>query len=201
MGAHEGQTSVLALSTFANVRVFGFEPHPVTFSRLRQRVAKTSRFAPYNLAISNAAGPARFFEYSSSTLNSLIPDAQYAVRKGVSPRVITVECATLDEFCKHHGIQTIDILKIDTEGCELGVLQGAEQLLSGGKVRFVYAEFNDMSFRRGATGGALTPISDFLAPFGFRFVATYPDYMEITNEVEMHVGANALFVIPPHVVK
>jgi FkbM family methyltransferase len=201
VGAHEGQTSASVLSSFADARVFAFEPHPVTFSKLLQRSAENSRLAPHNLAISNANGPARFFEYSSSTLNSLIPDAQYPVRKGVAARAITVQCTTLDKFCNQNGIQTIDVLKIDTEGCELVVLQGAEQLFSAGRVRFVYAEFNDMSPRLGATGGALIPISDFLAPFGFRFVATYPDYMEITNETEMHVGANALFVLPPPVAK
>ncbi len=67
-------------------------------------------------------------------------------------------------------------------------------MLSGGRVRFVYLEFNDMSPRAGSTGGALTPISGFLARFGFRFVATYPDHMEFGDE--MHVGANALFVYP-----
>jgi hypothetical protein len=49
--------------------------------------------------------------------------------------------------------------------------------------------------RVGSTGGALTPIGDFLTPFGFRFVATYPDHMEFGDE--LHVGANALFVHPP----
>jgi FkbM family methyltransferase len=177
--------------------VFAFEPHPVTFSRLVQRLGGDPRVAAHNLALSNANGCAPFFEYSSSTLNSLIPDAQYPVRKGVAAREITVQCKTLDEFCRQHRIQTIDVLKIDTEGCELVVLQGARQLLSTEKIRFVYAEFNDMSPRPGATGGALIPISDFLAPFGFRFVATYPDYMELRRE--LHVCANALFVFPPPV--
>jgi FkbM family methyltransferase len=195
VGAHEGQTSALALSSFAEARVFAFEPHPVTFSKLLQRLAVEPRVGTHNLAISNAKGAARFFEYSSSTLNSLIPDAQYPVRKGVAARTIDVQCTTLDEFCSQHGVQSIDVLKIDTEGWELVVLQGAQQLLSTERIRFVYAEFNDMSPRLGVTGGALIPISDFLAPFGFRFVATYPDYMEIAHE--LHVGANALFVLPP----
>jgi Methyltransferase FkbM domain len=91
----------------------------------------------------------------------------------------------------------IDVLKIDTEGCELVVLKGAEGLLSSRKVRFVYAEFNDMLPRVGATGGALVPISNVLAPLGYRFVATYPDHMEIGSE--LHVGANALFALPPHI--
>lgn len=201
VGAHEGQTSASALSSFAEARVFAFEPHPVTFSKLLQRLAEDPRLVAHNLAISNTNGTSRFFEYSSSTLNSLISDAQYPVRKGVAARAITVQCTTLDEFCSRHGIQTIDVLKIDTEGCELVVLQGAQRLLSAERVRFVYAEFNDMLPRAGTTGGALVPISEVLTQFGFRFIATYPDYMEITNETEMHVSANALFVLPPPVTK
>jgi FkbM family methyltransferase len=195
IGANIGQTSRLALSSFREVHVFAFEPDPVTFSKLAQCLGRHPRLAIYNVAISNASGTVPFFQYSSSTLNSLIPDAQYPMRKGVTAQEITVECTTLSEFCSAHGIQLIDVLKIDTEGCDFIVLQGGEQLLSSGRVRFVYVEFNDMSPRTGSTGGALTPISDFLGRFGFRFVATYPDHMEFGDE--MHVGANVLFVRPP----
>jgi FkbM family methyltransferase len=114
--------------SFGKARVFAFEPHPVTFSRLVQRLGGDPRVAAHNLALSNANGFAPFFAK---------------------------------------------------------------------KVRFVYVEFKDMSPRASATGVDLISISDLLAPFGFRFVATYPDYMEIADE--LHVGANALFVLPPSV--
>jgi len=68
-------------------------------------------------------------------------------------------------------------------------------MLSAGNVRFVYAEFNDMLPKLGTTGGALVPLSEFLAPFGFRFVATYTDY--IVTHGEMFTVANALFALPP----
>jgi FkbM family methyltransferase len=197
VGANIGQTSSLALSSFREAHVFAFEPDPVTFSKLTRRLGQHARLGTYNVAMSNARGPAPFFQYASSTLNSLIPDAQYPMRKGVTAQEISVDCTTLNEFCSANGVHLIDVLKIDTEGCELLVLQGGEQLLSAGCVRFVYLEFNDMSPRTGSTGGALTPMSDFLARFGFRFVATYPDYMEFGSE--MHVVANGLFVHPPPV--
>jgi len=197
IGANVGQTSSLALSSFREARVFAFEPHPPTFSKLVKSLGEHSRFTAYNIAISNASGTVPFFQYSSSTLNSLIPDAQYPMRKGVVAEEIAVDCTTLSEFCSANGVRLIDVLKIDAEGCDLLVLQGGEQLLSAGRVRFVYVEFNDMSPRIGSTGGALTPISDFLAQFGFRFVATYPDHMELGGEI--HVGANVLFVHPPSV--
>jgi len=197
VGANIGQTSSLALSSFPEARIFAFEPDPVTFSHLARSLGKHPRLGAYNVALSNASGPIPFFKYSSSTLSSLIPDAQYPMRKGVTPEKITVDCTTLTEFCSANGIDLIDVLKVDTEGGDLLVLQGGEQLLSAGSVRFVYVEFNDMSPRKGSTGGALTPISDFLGQFGFRFVATYPDHMELGEE--MHVGANVLFVLPPSV--
>jgi FkbM family methyltransferase len=199
IGANIGQTSELALSSFRDAQVVAFEPDPVTFSKLFQRLGKQPRFAAYNFAVSKERGTGAFFQYASSTLNSLIPNAQYPTRRGVIPRETTVDCTTLDDFCSSHAIQMIDVLKIDTEGCDLLVLQGAQQLLSAGRVRFVYVEFNDMSPRVGSSGGALTPISSFLAQFGFRFIATYPDHMEFGDE--MHVGANALFVHPPAMAK
>jgi FkbM family methyltransferase len=195
IGANLGQTSRLALTSFSEAQVFAFEPDPVTFAKLLECLGKHPRLMTYNVALSNASGSVPFFRYTSSTLSSLIPNAQYPMRKGVTPERITVECTTLDGFCGLHSVQLIDVLKVDTEGGDFFVLQGARQLLSAGRVRFVYLEFNDMSPRAGSTGGALAPISDFLAQFGFRFVATYPDYMEFG--IEMHVGANALFVHPP----
>ena len=197
VGANIGQTSSLALSSFREAQVFAFEPDPLTFSKLVQCLGKHPRLATYNFAIGNACGAVPFFRYSSSTLSSLISDAQYPMRKGVTAQKITVDCTTLTDFCSANGIHLIDVLKIDTEGADLLVLQGGEQLLSAGRVRFVYVEFNDTSDRIGSTGGALTPISNFLGKFGFRFVATYPDYMELGDE--MHVGANVLFVLPPSV--
>jgi len=195
VGANVGQTSQLALTWFQQAQVFAFEPDPAVFAKLVNSVGGHCRFTSYNLALSNINGRVPFFEYGSSTLGSLIPDAQYAVRTRISPTQITVDCTTLDEFCTLHAVQQVDVLKIDVEGCDLLVLRGAERLLSAGRVRLIYVEFNDMSPRPGCTGGALTPISDFLTPFGFRFIATYPDYMEYGED--MHVGANALFFRPP----
>jgi FkbM family methyltransferase len=199
IGANVGQTSRSALSSFCEARVFAFEPDPITFPKLIGCLGEQPRFAAYNVALGNACGSVPFFQYASSTLSSLVPDAQYPMRRGVTPREITVDCTTLDSFCRSHSVQMVDVLKIDTEGCDLLVLQGAQQLLSAERVRFVYVEFNDMSPRIGSTGGALTPISDFLAQFGFRFIATYPDHMEFGDE--MHVGANVLFVHPPPMAK
>ena len=108
----------------------------------------------------------------------------------------TIDCETLDGFCQARGVAQIDVLKVDAEGHDLAVLQGAERLLAGGHVKFVFIEFNSMLPREGATGGALCSIGSLLEPVGFQFVASYPEYM--ISEEELFVTSNALFALACH---
>jgi hypothetical protein len=53
-----------------------------------------------------------------------------------------VELRTLDDFCAERGIGRIDLLKIDVEGHELRVLEGARGLLEADAIGFIQFEFN-----------------------------------------------------------
>ena len=195
VGAHTGETSLAVLRNFTGARIFAFEPHPATFSVLKANV-RNPRFNGFNIALSDKAGKAQFFEYGHlATCNSLVGDNQFAVQSQNPCKVLDVECETLDGFCDSHGIGKIDLLKIDTEGHDLAVLRGAEQTLATRGVSFVYIEFNSMLLKPGTTGGALMPISAVLEPLGFRFVASYPECMITTGD--LFVTSNALFVRPP----
>lgn len=195
VGANIGQTSLAALVNFPAATIFAFEPHTPAYSALLQNV-RGSRFKPFNLALSDKGGEARFFEYGTlASSNSMVEDSQYAIRAKHPARILSVECETLDNLCRTLGIEHIDVLKVDTEGHDLAVLRGAEQMLSEGRIRFVYIEFNTMLPKPGTSGGALLPISGILEPLGFRFVASYPEYMMTTGE--LFVTSNALFVLPP----
>lgn len=121
-------------------------------------------------------------------------NARFPQRFGYEPRIRTVPCTSVDRFCETANIDRIDridLLKIDTEGSELVVLKGAERTLAQGAVQFVYVEFNDLEPAPDTTGGALVPIADFLARFGFRYVATYTD--SVLHGDDLFVCANALF--------
>lgn len=52
-----------------------------------------------------------------------------------------VEIRTIDDYCEAHGIAHIHFLKIDVEGHELAVLQGAARLLEAGGIDFIQFEF------------------------------------------------------------
>ena len=106
-----------------------------------------------------------------------------------------VKVSSLDCFCKDQNIDRIDVLKIDTEGHELEVLKGAVNLLSSRKIRYIYAEFNELLPIKGVIGGALCPIAEFIYPFGYSFIATYNDYLHVDGDL---LGiSNVLFAQPP----
>jgi len=52
-----------------------------------------------------------------------------------------VEMKTIDCFCEENNIKRIDFLKLDVEGNELKVLEGAKGIIKSGNVDFIQFEF------------------------------------------------------------
>ena len=118
-------------------------------------------------------------------------------RKG---RTIEVPVVSLDALIGSAEIpKRVGFLKIDTEGHDLAVLRGAEEMLAKGAIRFVYVEFNDLQPKTGTTGGALYPMDELLRRFGFQFVASYNDL--VVAEGGLFGVSNALFAAPPGLAK
>jgi FkbM family methyltransferase len=195
VGANDGETALSALRQFPRARVTSFEPHPDTFSRLIDRLGSEIRFTGVNAALGTEIGEVEMFEYHSSKINSLTACAPYAVRHRAKSERIFVQCQTLDAYCEYNHIDQVDILKLDTEGYDLMVLQGGCAMLRQQAFKFIYVEFNDLRPKEGAFGGGLTPIDDLLRPRGYRFVASYTDY--IVTQGELFAVSNALFALPP----
>jgi hypothetical protein len=62
---------------------------------------------------------------------------------------VYVQATTLDEYCRSHQIDTIDFMKVDVEGAELMVLQGACDILARGRISVMQLELNDALKRYG----------------------------------------------------
>jgi len=106
-------------------RGINIEPDPVPFARLSQ-----DRPEDINLPIGLAdqPGEARFFVVGEGNgLSTLDPDiAAGHDGKGFSRRTITVPVRTLAQVCAAHVDGPIHFLKIDVEGSERAVLEGAD---------------------------------------------------------------------------
>lgn len=132
------------------------------------------------------------FTYSElGASHNLVVDARFAARVKHQATVRKVSDATLDSFATDSIIDHIGVLKVDTQKHDLAVLHGAERMLSRHRIRVIYVEFNALGPKAGTTGGALLPISTILEPPGFRFVASYAEFMIATEE--FFATSNALF--------
>lgn len=100
-------------------------------------------FQYQELAFSNDKGTKKFylntfFPASGSSLNTIhVKDKLWNfTRKLVTGNFkkqfesFDVRTDTIDNFCEENGVNSIDILKIDTEGSEIEVLEGSKKMLN-----------------------------------------------------------------------
>jgi FkbM family methyltransferase len=142
IGGHIGYFAVLyAHLVGKDGKVFVFEPGENNLPYLRANLASKPQAQIIEKAVSNEDGTVTFWlENLSGQNNSIIED--YYLLDGnielagmgahVSKRAVHVPCTTLDSFAAtlaDDGKQ-IDFVKIDVEGAELLVLQGASALLA-----------------------------------------------------------------------
>jgi FkbM family methyltransferase len=150
VGAHVGyMTSIMAATVGPSGSVSSFEPHPLSFDRLARNTGQWSavdgvaNIQVTQCALSSAAGRSRLREgpgfSGNSGLAQLVGEAEpstSAVSPGEKFHDVTVR--PVDEVLGASA--RIDLLKIDVEGHELDVLEGAKEALRSGRVRDIVFE-------------------------------------------------------------
>jgi len=145
VGAFDGSTAISYRRVFKEAAVHSFEPAPDAYAALVARFKEDNQVTPVNLALAEAPGTASFQLNQAGVTSSLLKKDQRSdkwVDHTLTDNKTTVEVTvdTLDNYCEREGIFQIDLLKIDAQGADLKVLQGAEQLLREGRVRSIFIE-------------------------------------------------------------
>ena len=189
VGANEGQTAARFLACFPRARIISFEPVPATFRRLAAAQGGAPRVTCENLAASNANEDVQMLVGAEAdSFVSRIVDAS-APEDAVWHRE-SVRAVRLEDYLRGKNIPKIDLLKTDTEGHDLRVLQGCGALLDGRRISFVLCE---VGFSAANTQNShLAAIGDFLKQHDYLFFALYPP-SGWTPSLEL-AYADALFV-------
>src|SRR6185437_5163547 len=132
-GANVGYFTLLASSL--NARVVAYEPTPSVFARLRENVNLNGYDAQLvNAAVMDKPGTL------SLHLSGEDPEANSLF--GDDPDCVRVPAVSLDEDLAASRIEHVDLLKIDAEGAEPFVLDGATKLLTSSKPPAIIMEVN-----------------------------------------------------------
>lgn len=128
VGANVGVFSLLASRFFRQVHAF--EPLPPTYARLAGNCRATPSIHVYPAALSSSDGVTRIHQSAigsgGSSLRPLAADQRRVTRKDAW-HVYDVPQAKADDLLR--DLRALDLMKIDVEGHEVEVLQGAAELV------------------------------------------------------------------------
>lgn len=135
IGAAIGYYSILAKKRIPNLQIHAFEPFVSHVQYMRDNILlndlSLNDFAIHEMAISNTVGKSQFHldTFSSVLLNTTPqPFWKRLFNSQKSETITTVNTTTLDVFCSQFDTQ-ISLIKVDVQGFEIQVLEGANQLM------------------------------------------------------------------------
>lgn len=183
------------------LRIYSFEPCAATYDLLVNNIALhplSEQVRPVKFALSESLGTDQLNVVDDGAgTNSLHAHIDLNVA-----RTETIDLTTVDIYCKEHGIKSITLLKIDTEGHDPSVLRGAVDMLSDGKIEMIQFEY---THRWITSGNFLRDVFRLLEPYGYRIGKITPFAIEFYDgwhfELESFREANFLACKPEHVSK
>lgn len=139
VGANTGSYSKAVRAILPNSIIHCFEILPNTRDTLIRYLNGFQNVSISDCGLSNSDTTIEigFDDKNDTQARQLFPVAVQKTRK----HIITCSVNTGDHYMAEHRIETIDLLKIDTEGHEISVLQGFKSALENSRVRVIQFEY------------------------------------------------------------
>ena len=135
-----------------------FEPNIRLFNRLKNKFPKNTHI--HNNALGEKTEKVNF--YSKSDLNDT--GSSSIVNHYYLDKVDEVSMITLDDFVYENKIKNIDFIKIDVEGYEVPILNGASKSLKNGIFKFIQIEYSQQWVE---VGGSLKKVLELISEFDY----------------------------------
>ncbi len=165
LGAQTGCFSLLA-KYFPNSRWYAFEPIHEAATELQRNLAlnNISNVSIHQVAVTNYSGvvtlnmPA-MNEWGLSTIGENVQRFLTVMKR-------EIECIDLDSFIQKHTIKKVDFMKLDTEGSELYILQGAKKTIEKDRP-IILMEYNEVNMKQ--CNVLKKEVDEFLIEIGYEW--------------------------------
>jgi FkbM family methyltransferase len=181
------------LGRLDDLDLHAFEPSTYTFARLSEALDGRP-VSLHRVALGEKSG--------SAALHVMAPGAgtNSLYEPTTSQAVIATEevtATTLDAYAYHAGLDLLTLVKVDTEGHDLSVLRGAQNLFAEQRILAAQFEYNH---RWIAARSFLRDAFELLAPLGYRLGKLTPHGVEFypgwDAELETFVEGNYVACVP-----
>ena len=135
VGANVGIVSLMLAKRFPGRSIHSFEPAPSTFATFEANIGLNgcANVRALRCAVSDLDGEILFNADPMGRATS-------SIALSAGDKAVRVPCTTLDTYAKRNSIDEIAFLKVDVEGFEASVFQGARDILSQHRAAIVYYE-------------------------------------------------------------
>ncbi len=150
VGANDGESIKRFRKIFPNLKIYSFEPDDKIFERLKKKYSNIKNIYLNNFGLSNKDGTQKFYSYSYDKMSSLIPlevDSKLYKSRKIAKNSDKdfetekmVQLYKLDSFANEKNISRINVLKIDVQGCEPEVIEGAYDYIKKNKIDIIELE-------------------------------------------------------------
>lgn len=195
VGANIGEWSRLVADKFDGTEVFSFEMCPETFNNLKKNTEGLN-INSFNIAMSDQD----IDEFQICCKGDNYRSNSIDIISDISIETVNVKMLTGDSFCKIHGINKIDFLKIDVEGHELKVLEGFKNMIHEQRINLIQFELNAYGINQGITlkdfknffgdiyiiGKIYPKHIDFLMEDSFKFWESSPNYVAVKADSDLY---------------
>lgn len=141
IGANIGATTLFFSKVYPNADCFYYEPSPSNFFYLERNTSSLKRIRSFNLGLSDQSSTLKLYSGNCQCLqNSLYSSGE------VTEEFELVEIRSASAELKEIISGKRCLLKIDTEGCEVPILQDLESYLEN--IDILYLEYHSEEDRR-----------------------------------------------------
>jgi len=186
VGANIGQSVDEFKKVFPNSFINSFEPAPDTFAKLREHCIEMDGVKLWKFAMGSSESVLPFQENTRSVMSSFYSPGENWW--GKIKEITNVEVSTLDTFADQQKIGFIDILKCDTQGYDLEVFKGAEQLINENRIGIILCEIIYSNIYKGTP--PFTEVLSYLSDHNFLLVGFYSQY----HQNHLLSWSDALFI-------
>lgn len=182
VGANRGTWTAQLRGLFPTAKFFLFEPQPACLEILEQNRPPDSVLIPH--AVSSVCGePVQLYSSGKTDSKASLHQRRDSYFSDWNFSTHEATTVTLDDTIREYELDRVDFLKMDVEGHELNVLEGAKASLESGKIQALSFEFGSGNIN------SRTYFHDFwdlLHPLGFHVYRVLPScrLMPITEYYE-----------------
>jgi len=167
VGANRGKYASLINKNIDNSTIHCFEIVPQTFNLLTKNLSLNENIVLNNFGLSDIDKIEKVTWFTKEDSGSSINPLPWQS----SSEQLECKVVSGDNYCHNNNIEKIDLLKIDTEGHELSVLNGFKNLIREGKISIIQFEYG---FTYIPSKTTLGDIYELLAPYGYSIGRIYP---------------------------